>query len=39
VVGVGFFDLKHPRPQDGVAGNNVELHPVLQFSSEDCRLA
>jgi hypothetical protein len=39
VVGVGFFDLKHPRPQSGVAVNNVELHPVLQFSSEDCRLA
>jgi hypothetical protein len=38
VVGVGFFDLKHPRPQSGVAGNNIELHPVLQFSSEDCRL-
>jgi hypothetical protein len=39
VVGVGFFDLKHPRPQSGVASNNIELHPVLQFSSEDCHLA
>jgi hypothetical protein len=38
VVGVGFFDLEHPTPQDGVAPNNIELHPLLQFSSEDCRL-
>ena len=37
LVGVGFFDLKHSRPQSGVARNNIELHPVLQFSSEDCR--
>jgi hypothetical protein len=39
IVGVGFFDLEHPRPQTGVAGNNIELHPVLQFSSENCRPA
>ncbi len=39
LVGVGFFDLKHPKPQSGVAPNNIELHPVLQFSSEDCHLA
>jgi hypothetical protein len=38
IVGVGFFDLQHPRPQSGVAPNNVELHPVLRFSAEDCRL-
>jgi len=38
IVGVGFFDLKHPRPQSGVAPNNIELHPVLEFSSEGCRL-
>lgn len=37
IVGVGFFDLKHPRPQSGVAPNNIELHPLLQFSSENCR--
>ena len=39
IVGVGFFDLEHPTPQSGVAPNNIELHPVLQFSSEGCRLA
>ncbi len=38
LLGVGFFDLKHPRPQSGVAPNNIELHPVLQFSAENCRL-
>jgi hypothetical protein len=39
IVGVGFFDLKHPKPQSGVARNNIELHPLLAFSSEDCHLA
>jgi hypothetical protein len=34
--GVGFFDLKHGTPQVGVAPNNIELHPVLRFSAEDC---
>jgi hypothetical protein len=34
--GVGFFDLKHGTPQVGVAPNNVELHPVLKFSAENC---
>jgi hypothetical protein len=38
IVGVGFFDLKHPTPQSGVAPNNIELHPVLQFSSEGCHV-
>lgn len=38
IVGVGFFDLKHSRPQSGVAPNNIELHPLLQFSAENCRL-
>ena len=38
LVGVGFFDLKHSTPQSGVAPNNVELHPVLEFSAEDCRV-
>jgi hypothetical protein len=32
VRGVGFFDLKHSRPQRGVAPNNIELHPVLAIS-------
>ena len=39
IVGVGFFDLEHPRPQSGVAPNNIELHPLLQFSSEGCHVA
>ena len=30
--GVGFFDLKHPTPQDGVAPNGIEIHPVLGMS-------
>lgn len=38
LLGVGFFDLKHSTPQSGVAPNNIELHPVLQFSAENCRL-
>jgi hypothetical protein len=38
IVGVGFFDLEHSQPQSGVAPNNIELHPVLQFSAENCRL-
>jgi hypothetical protein len=36
IVGVGFFDLKHPTPQSGVAPNNIELHPLLEFSAENC---
>jgi len=39
VVGVGFFDLVHNPPQDGVATNNIELHPVLAFSAEGCQVA
>jgi hypothetical protein len=38
LLGVGFFDLEHPTPQSGVAPNNIELHPVLQFSAENCRV-
>jgi hypothetical protein len=38
LLGVGFFDLKHPTPQSGVAPNNIELHPVLQFSAEKCHI-
>ncbi len=34
--GVGFFDLAHGTPQVGVAPNNIELHPVLRFSAENC---
>ncbi len=36
--GVGFFDLPHSTPQSGVAPNNIELHPVLQFSAENCHV-
>lgn len=32
IRGVGFFDIKHPTPQDGVAPNGIELHPVLGLS-------
>jgi hypothetical protein len=32
VRGVGFFDIKHVTPQDGVAPNGIELHPVLGLS-------
>jgi hypothetical protein len=38
LLGVGFFDLEHSTPQSGVAPNNIELHPVLQFSAENCWL-
>lgn len=38
LTGVGFFDLKHGTPQDGVAPNNIELHPLLSFSAENCHL-
>lgn len=31
VTGVGFFDMKHGKPQVGVARNNIELHPVLDI--------
>jgi hypothetical protein len=36
--GVGFFDLEHGTPQVGVAPNNIELHPVLKFSAENCHV-
>ncbi len=32
IRGIGFCDIKHPTPQDGVAPNGIELHPVLGFS-------
>jgi len=31
VTGVLFFDVPHATPQEGVAPNNVELHPVLDI--------
>ena len=35
LTGVGFFDPIHG--QAGVAPNGIELHPVLSFSSADCK--
>ncbi len=32
IRGIGFFDITHPTPQDGVAPNGIELHPVLGIS-------
>lgn len=36
IVGVAFFDPIHG--QGGVAQNGIELHPVLQFQSSDCKI-
>jgi len=36
IKGVGFFDLVHGSKQHGVADNDVELHPVLQFTAGTC---
>ena len=35
LTGVGFFDPIHG--QDGVAPNGIELHPVLSFTSANCK--
>jgi hypothetical protein len=35
VTGVGFFDMIHG--QTGVAPNGIELHPVLKFTSSNCK--
>ena len=35
LTGVGFFDPIHG--QAGVAPNGIELHPVLSFSSANCK--
>jgi hypothetical protein len=39
IEGVGFFDLPHSTPQVGVSPNNIELHPLLKFTSSDCQRA
>jgi hypothetical protein len=31
ITGVAFVDVQHGRPQDGVADNNIELHPVINL--------
>jgi hypothetical protein len=36
IKGVGFFDLVHSSKQHGVADNDAELHPVLQFNAGTC---
>jgi hypothetical protein len=36
ITGVGFFDKSHG--QGGGAVNGIELHPVLRFSSANCRI-
>jgi len=35
ITGIGFFDKIHN--QTGVADNGIELHPVVRFSSSNCR--
>jgi hypothetical protein len=35
LTGVGFFDVIHG--QSGVAPNGIELHPVLSFTSANCK--
>ena len=35
ITGIGFFDKIHN--QIGVADNGIELHPVVRFSSSNCR--
>lgn len=32
LTGVAFVDIKHPKPQRGVAANEIELHPLLSFN-------
>ena len=31
ITGVSFVDIKHGKPQRGVAPNNIELHPVIDL--------
>jgi hypothetical protein len=35
IPGVGFFDKSHS--QGGGADNGIELHPIVAFSSANCR--
>ncbi len=34
VTGVGFIDFIHTPPQEGVAPNGIELHPILEIKFE-----
>jgi hypothetical protein len=36
IIGVGFVDVVHSTPQNGVAPNDIELHPVLSFTHATC---
>ena len=36
ITGVGFVDVKHSSPQEGVGPHNVELHPVTKITSLTC---
>lgn len=36
ITGVGFIDVVHSTPQNGVAPNDIELHPVLSFTATIC---
>jgi hypothetical protein len=37
ITGVGYFDVRHPKPERGAAPNGIQLRPVLGFSSSNCR--
>jgi len=36
ITGAGFVDVVHSTPQNGVAPNDIELHPVLSFTHATC---
>jgi hypothetical protein len=36
ITGVGFIDVAHSSPQEGVGPHNLELHPVLSISNLTC---
>jgi hypothetical protein len=36
ITGVGFVDVVHSTAQNGVAPNDIELHPVLSFTHASC---
>lgn len=36
IVGVGFWDVKHGTAQRGRAPQDIELHPVLEFTRGVC---
>jgi hypothetical protein len=36
ITGVGFIDVKHTPPQEGVGPHDVELHPALSITALTC---